>query len=298
MLGRAMFRRISSSRKRLLVAVLIALISATSGFSVASLILSVTSERDKLSHQLEEFCTWPLHPLSIDNSEYVSKAVQFLTRNQFDSQLNLTREGTSGGRERTYWLLSDNLLASKALQPYNATVSTRIWNAMVKYGFAKNGLHESLFGCVIPIPPVASTTENLTATSSYTVKVELHNSTQRFSDFREYGDLLVYVALRSQWLGNRPDAEANFEKAVMMWDGKGIRDKAFTGEYQTYKLALILYASRILNIPLQQEQEMRDRMWAMQRADGGLWTGYNADLQPSSVDVNTETTALAILAGA
>ena len=81
-----------------------------------------------------------------------------------------------------------------------------------------------------------------------------------------------------------------------MWDGKGIRDKAFSDEYQTYKLALLLYASKILTIPLQQEEEMENLMWAMQRSDGGLWTGYDVGFKPSSEDANTETTALVILA--
>ncbi len=227
------------------------------------------------------------------------KAVSFLVDKQFNPALNLTREGTSGGRETTYWLLSDNLFASKALWPYNASVSSRIWNALVAYGYVTNQLHESLFGLKIPVPPKVGAVFVVKATTEYTIKIELHNATQAYCDYQQYSDLLVYVALDSEWLGNRSAATNNFTLATQMWDGKGIADKQFSGsnEYQTYKLALLLYASRILRVPLPHEAEIRDRMWSMQRDDGGLWTGYNANLQHSSVDANTETTALALLAG-
>ncbi len=230
----------------------------------------------------------------------ILKAVSFLVDKQFNPGLNLTREGTSGGRETTYWLLSDNLLASKALWSYNASVSARIRNAMVRYGYVNNQLHESLFGLGIPIPPRTGTEFVVKVTTQYTIKVELHNGTQVYPDYQQYCDLLVYVALDSEWLGNRSAATNNFTLAIQMWDGKGIADKQFSvyNEYQSYKLALLLYASKILNVPLSHETEIRDRMWSMQRDDGGLWTGYRANLQSSSVDANTESTALAILAGA
>ncbi len=233
----------------------------------------------------------------------VSGAVHFLANNQFKSKLNLTREGTVADASTTYWLLSDNLLASKALWQYNASVSSRIWNAMVSYGYTTNQLHEVLFGSKIPIPPHRSNQYLVKSTPEYTIRVEIHNGTI-FDDYQQYSDLLVYTALDSEWLGNHSAALGNFSVAAQMWDGRGINDKAFSdnqsstyNQYQTYKLALLIYASKILNISLPKKADLQARMWSMQRDDGGLWTGYNGNLQPSSTDANTETTALAILAG-
>ena len=255
---------------------LVALLSGSSGFFLAEYL---DAQEDDLKERR------------------IRNAVSFLTRVQFNPELNLTREGTGDSLTRNYWLLSDNLIASKALWPYNATVSSRIQKALTSLGYLTNGLHEALFGLSIPVPPSTSIMMIVRNMTSYQIKVELHNSTNLFTDYPKYGDLLIYVALSSQWQGARTHAVANFTKAVSMWDGKGIKDQAFNGEYQTYKLALVLYASKTLNILLQYEREMRDQMWAMQRADGGLWTGYDSSLSPVSVDANTETTALAILAG-
>lgn len=269
--------RISKEMEKILLAVLLAtLVSGIAGFNLANYIELQQTENE---------------------NERVRKAVSFLVDLQFNQMLNLTREGTSGNRTGTYWLLSDNLLASKALWPYNASVAARIWNRLMELGYTRDFLHEALFGQSIPTPPSIATNYTIDSTPVYTIKLEYHNSSSRFNDYQEYGDLLVYIALSSEWLGNHQSAVGNFTKAVMMWDGKGIRDKAFNGEYQTYKLALLLYASRILSISLQQEEEMENLMWAMQRSDGGLWTGYGASFKPVSEDANTETTALAILAG-
>src|SRR3972149_2374270 len=65
----------------------------------------------------------------------IRNAVSFLTIVQFTPELNLTREGTRNSLTRNYWLLSDNLIASKALWPYNATVSSRIQKALTSFGF-------------------------------------------------------------------------------------------------------------------------------------------------------------------
>ena len=268
--------RISKEMQKILLAVLLAtLVSGIAGFNLANYIELQQTENE---------------------NERVRKAVSFLVDMQFNPSLNLTREGTSGNRTSTYWLLSDNLLASKALWPYNASVAARIWNRLMEYGCTRDFLHEALFGQSIPTPPSIATIYTVESTSLYTIKLEYHNSSSLINDYQEYGDLLVYVALSSEWLGNRQNAVGNFTKAQAMWDGKGIRDKAFSDEYQTYKLALLLYASKILTIPLRQEEEMENLMWAMQRSDGGLWTGYDAGFKPSSEDANTETTALAILA--
>ena len=88
-----------------------------------------------------------------------------------------------------------------------------------------------------------------------------------------------------------------------MWDGKGLYDRAIKeaapnlcGLYETYKLALLFYASRIFKRPLPFQNELENTLWAMQReSDGGIITHYNSSLVPMG-DANTETTSLTLIA--
>ncbi len=88
-----------------------------------------------------------------------------------------------------------------------------------------------------------------------------------------------------------------------MWDGKGLSDIAIEeapsnlrGLYETYKLALLLYASRIFDQPLPFQTELENTLWSMQReSDGGIITHYNNSITPKG-DANTETTSLILIA--
>jgi len=68
-----------------------------------------------------------------------------------------------------------------------------------------------------------------------------------------------------------------FSKTVDLWDGKGLYYSAIDeaapnlrGFYETYKLALLLYASRIFDRPLPFQTDLENILWSMQReTDGG-----------------------------
>ena len=81
-----------------------------------------------------------------------------------------------------------------------------------------------------------------------------------------------------------------------MWDGKGICDLATQtdGKYANYKLALILYASRVLGIELADYGEIEDKLWSMQQANGGITSLKDLDGGPVG-SANTETTSMALL---
>jgi hypothetical protein len=89
-----------------------------------------------------------------------------------------------------------------------------------------------------------------------------------------------------------------------MWNGTGVYDKASKVAqnkserliFSTFKLSLLLYCSKILGQPLKNETSIEETLWHMQDMKyGGLYTDYDASLNYTGSDMNTETTSLAIL---
>ena len=90
----------------------------------------------------------------------------------------------------------------------------------------------------------------------------------------------------------------------MTFDGIGFADLPFTSaesasyhQYQTYKLALYIYASKVTDYSYQ--QSALDQLVSMSAASGadsgGFYTCYGPDSKPACGS-NVETTALAVLA--
>ena len=78
-----------------------------------------------------------------------------------------------------------------------------------------------------------------------------------------------------------------------MWDGVGINDKVtkVEGYYTAFKLALLLYTSKVLGYKLNFERQLIKTIWDMQDEI----TGYKPDRTPIG-DPNTETTSIIIIA--
>jgi len=225
---------------------------------------------------------------------------------QFNSTLSLCREAPAVA-PNNYWLVSDNLLAFKALEPYNSTISSAIRSALTAYAGMYNlpvdedGLpisyaHEAVLGRSVPLPFRAWNTLEL-AGEGYTLKTVIANGTEML-DWQDYADLLLYASLSEHWQGNETAAAEYFSKAADMWDGMGIFDKVAnaTGLYETYKLALLLYTSKVIGYRLPFEDELIERIWRQQdMMSGGIITHYRPDGAPVG-DTNTETTAMVVIA--
>jgi hypothetical protein len=129
---------------------------------------------------------------------------------------------------------------------------------------------------------------------------DMANGTAVMEDWRRYADLLLYAALSSHWQGKEREALELFNIAKNMWDGVGIHDSAAEAEsrYATYKLALLLYTSRVLGQKLPFEEELIATILRMQDEEtGGIITDYRPNGQPAeNADANTETTAITIIA--
>lgn len=116
-------------------------------------------------------------------------------------------------------------------------------------------------------------------------------------DWKEYADLLLFGVI-DRYRGNSTYKDL-WNKACKMFDGKGMADKVFDGtKYETYKLALFVIASRIINNQTIATNCALSIIWKMQdESNGGVTTHYLPDLTPDPKSTqNVETTCLAIYA--
>ena len=248
----------------------------------------------------------------------IEKAVDFLINSQFNQNLNLCR-GAPMYKPNTYWLVSDNLWAWKALKAANesrlsnaaeagriaSVIESKLKEKAQLYnlpkdsnGFPISFMHEAVIGDVIPTPNRNSTYLSLTEQSDdYVLQTEICNGSE-ISNWQEYEDRLLYMALSHHWQDNDTAAIQYLENATKMWDETGINDTATKNDkiYATYKLALLLYVSEVLGRRLPFEYGLVMRIWSLQReSDGGIITHYFAN-GASYGDANTETTSIVIIA--
>jgi parallel beta-helix repeat protein len=250
-----------------------------------------------------------IQPVEVDvRSGYevnLEKAALFLNSTQFDSAVGLCREAPNV-HNNTFWLVSDNLLAYHALKYYYPETAEAIYATMLSYGYFRSFKHEVVFGTTTPyIPFKKNNTYILAQIGTKLIETEVCNGSS-MDDYKEYADLCIYAALHFYWSGNISQAIDYFNIAKNMWNSTlhGIYDNASKdaekkGErlvFSTYKLALLLYCSRILGQPFEERTSIEETLWLMQDGEyGGLHTDYDISLNYTGSDMNTETTSLAIL---
>ncbi|MGE5532900.1 MAG: hypothetical protein ACM3UN_00975 [Bacillota bacterium] len=206
--------------------------------------------------------------------------------------------GTAYRGNQTYFIYSDNLLAEWALKPYDPEMSDRINQSIASYYQPSSKFFEVLFGSKIPINMSCAEQPPIWQDSDSLVIAEIHDSTTPLA-WQNYGDSLIYQSLNYYLAGDWPAANDTFFQAYHMWDDKGIRDASVEpnkpdAHYSNYKLALVLYASKVLNIPIKDYSEIEAKLWSMQQQNGGVtsWADLNGNQMGTA---NTETTAIALL---
>jgi len=231
----------------------------------------------------------------------LKRAADFLL-SQYNLDLRLCREAPKAA-PNAYWLLSDNLLAQYALRDYYPEISEEIHNELKRRGYAEDEHWDALLGKPIPVPNKKMMTLVIEETESYLVKADVRNEAEYFVDWAEYADRLLLHSLSLVWKGDVEQAKLYFSYAKDLWTGKGVRDppQSWTTEaglYETYKLVLLLFVSKVLEEPLPFQHELEQILWSLQRDDGGIITHYRIDtLEPwDEADANTETTAVTIIA--
>ena len=221
----------------------------------------------------------------------IESGESFLT-NLFDAQLQLLPEYQGS---RTYWLFHDNYLAAHLLAGTRPDLSRRIRSAMAQFGVTNSGKIEIVFGeAPHPLPFRTYVLTNVAVVDGKTIRTELV-TTNILKGSEEYADLALFASL-AQARSEPAQARKNFEKAVAMWDGEGLNDRAtkHSGIYATYKLALYLIAADRLNISAPHREEVVTRLLAMQAPEGGWKTDYKEG-KPVGL-ANVETTCLSLLA--
>jgi len=236
----------------------------------------------------------------------VTKATAFLVSN-YNLKLGLISETTFS---HIYWLYSDNFLAARALRqvgpfdPYLIAIANNISATIQHYaprlGSATNQ-YVVLSGTWKGPCSFANTSSPIVGQpSSMQVKVTLNNGTGTLSA-SDYADIAFLKAICLQYQGNYSQALTAFNLGASFFNGTGFADLQFTspagsshGIYQTYKLALYIYTSRLLSQPV--NQAALAMLLKMQAPDGGFYSGYLPDLTHDNTASNTETTSLAILA--
>jgi hypothetical protein len=248
--------------------------------------------------------------------EQVQAACTFL-ENLYNSTLGLVE---SYPRSHVYYIASDNLLAASALQDCSYEQAKTIGQNITRTislccGTGDDLMHESLLGTNITLPihnatilTIANPTtgrlfHDITATAAggnYTVLWEYHNGTGILPDCR-YGDVSVYMALQFNQDQNAVGTQHEMDCLNKMFDGRGIADEAYNstvssehGIYQTYKLALYLYA--LYNISHIYNYTMIDTLLQTQSPGLGFYTGYLATGRYDNMtNENTETSSIAMI---
>ncbi|HJX24036.1 MAG TPA: hypothetical protein VJ574_06525, partial [Candidatus Bathyarchaeia archaeon] len=226
--------------------------------------------------------------------------------------------------QNTYWVYSDNFLASYVLSIYdqdNTSLISRagdIWAKMEGYLLNKsitNPMNQYMVLNLTVNYTDGSLPEGtmLEERNGYVIKTHINNLTGVHPAPENYSDIAFLQAIYYHKLGNGHESEAmkvyndGVSCSVNLTDGMGLngmgfKDKAFNDnlrdhsaeEYQTYKLALYIYASKSM---LQDyDQRAFDTLLAMQQPDGGFKTGYDSSLNAQDHSTNMETTSLAVLA--
>ncbi len=246
-------------------------------------------------------------------SEKLQSACSFL-KSLYNPALGLVR---SAPNSSVYYIASDNLLAQKALNTSSCapTISQSIRQSISSCcGNGYDGMHEALLGARIHVPinnsalyTVANSSAGklfrnatpTTAGGNYSVMWEKHNATGILADCA-YADVTIYTALELSLKGNSTGVQHEMDCLALMFDGRGLVDEPYKdgsgsehGIYQTYKLALYLYALQKTGRYYFGEE---DNLFRSQGPDGGFHTGYDQTGTYAGTQENAETTSIAMIA--
>ncbi len=214
--------------------------------------------------------------------------------NRYNSHVGLVTESEDTGSNvpdgtpanRTFWIYSDNLLASEVLKPFYpqkaANISTTIAPYISQYG--ESQLFEVLLGRQIPNPIHAGmniNAANLTIDGKhYSIWLDRHHAVDGgvFYDANRYADLDFYLSLDNYLAGNLTVSEWWFRQGESMWDGHGFYDKAAqlsakdsgSQRYQNYKLALYLFTAKATGFVSPIYNLVEPVAWSYQKQNGGM----------------------------
>jgi len=221
-----------------------------------------------------------------------TKAMGYLAAN-YNPSVGMVSETPNGNR---YFVFSDNFLAAYVLENSNnatlraiaANITSTTTGYLVKLPNPENQYQVITSGKGTFF---ASNDYILSQKGNWTVEITLNNGTSTLSP-ASYADIAFLEALYFHQVKSPGYSTMEYNLGVKLFDGKGFVDKAYAGQYQTYKLALYDYVSKVLGVTV---PGLDDELVKLQAPNGGFYTEYGADLSLSG-STNTETTCLAVMA--
>jgi hypothetical protein len=212
---------------------------------------------------------------------------------------------------QTYFVYSDNFLAAYVLSHSgNATlraIAANITSTAERY-LAKVHDPENQYEVI------DSTNGTFYASSNYVlghvgsavVEATFNNGTGTLSP-ASYADAAFLESVYFHQASAPVDARAQFDDGAKLYNGVGLKDLPYNDtcqssmgcQYQTYKLALYDYSSKLIgvSVPSQVEPDIvRMQDTTSGPAKGGFYTGYTSSFSPDGTSTNVETTSLAVLA--
>ena len=224
----------------------------------------------------------------------IQNGIDYLN-SQINPELGLLREAPFAA-PNIYWLTNDNSLAAFTFEQLGHTNTQKmIVQSINKYGSYKNNFIEVVMGVPVNMPPFVADAILVNKIGEFEIWTEKHETGPRFEDWQEYANLSFLMTLNLELQDSHEIARQQILNTMQMFDGIGFKDKAFNGSYETYKLALAIYAAKKCKVELQDEEKILDILLKMQDKNGGFHTHYDENLIPSG-DTNTETTSFALLA--
>lgn len=233
-------------------------------------------------------------------NEHLARAVNYLAAN-YNQSVGLIPETPNSS---VFWLYSDNFLAAMVLLQYghahsNSTLTTMAADILTSLGGYSSPLGSATNQYVLlsspPCEVNASTDYTVSNSNGITIKATLNNGSGLLSD-KDYADVAFLKAICFANSKEPTNATGEYNLGKGDFNGVGITDLPYdqSCQYQTYKLALFVYSSEVLNQTV--DQRALSTLLSMQAPSGGFYTGYNATYSHDGTLTNTETTSLAVLA--
>jgi len=156
------------------------------------------------------------------------------------------RESPVAESSRCY--TSTNLLAEYVLRSLcnNTLLADKVKAFLEEYRTDFYDYYQLLLGRSFTLPLTGVEHVNVTTINGIEV-IHVKRTERVFYDYDEYANLLAYSALHHLIHGSVSSAVVDLVKMDSLFDGAGFRDKAFSGAYETYKVALAVIVFKTIN---------------------------------------------------
>jgi len=238
----------------------------------------------------------------------LNNACRFLENQELDSSGLLVASNGDNPDSKMIYLTHDNYLAMKALYICKSGLADKIRKVLGKYDITSDTRYSVLFGDPYNFskPPnylrkIIVGTINY-ANKTYTIAVDRLNTSSPLVNWTGYADWVALMGINYLLKGNTSGALTMYNKLLDIWDGYGFNDSATGDTYSTYKVALAVYITRLmesygLDINHTLLEEWLGIIRGLQAGDGGFYTDYRV-INGTVIHVgseNVETTSLVVI---